>query len=95
MLAVYSDGVLLMSRVESYFISSTLILQSIIVTHPSTTATSQWNVFRLKEVIGSSDRYTPVQGPGSIQVIYYTSFGLYFTCNHTYKTRGADPGCDG
>ena len=29
-------------------------------------------------MVGLSDRYTPVQGPGSIQGIYYT-FGLYFT----------------
>ena len=52
---------------------------------------SQWNVFRVKEVIGLSDLYTPVQGPGSIQGIYYT-FGLYFTTfgslvSHLFRWR--------
>ena len=42
-------------------------------------------------MIGLSDRYTPVQGPGSIQGIYYT-FGLYFTTfgslvSHLFRRR--------
>ena len=64
---------------------------NLIVTHPRTSATSQWNVFRVKEVIGLSDRYTPIQGLGSIQGIYYT-FGLYFTTfgslvSHLFRRR--------